>query len=276
MFFNTRTKVEKLHIALDELGYRKKNNLIFSDFYNETKRTLTRTAGINGMAEIFEFYNLVANNWDLLIELISGQHKHSAYFMSLEFQGNEILELINEEDAEGTTVITNALNSNPLEIIVFDSENLYIARKIDGVFRFVDDNDWEFYFKASLLKSFKFSFFTRIGEKLFQMTCNDDLDIYITNNATTLDILHNEENGALVIVDYSRDENDQILAHIYCDIVGKGKKYGVCQIDAVTEIDGSLWEMCLLMATCTFFVYNKKLKSNEDNSMALALFALNN
>ncbi|MCL2234628.1 MAG: hypothetical protein FWC02_03010 [Firmicutes bacterium] len=275
MFF-TKGKVEKLHIALDEIGYRKKENLVFSEFLNETKKTLTRCSGTDGMAEIFEWFNLLSNNWDLLMELSQGRHKYSSYFKEIEFGGNEILELLSEENAEGTTVVTNALSKNPLEVSVFDSENSYIAQKVDGVFRFVDDDDWEFYLKASILKSFKFSFYKRSGEKMFQMTCNEDLDIYLTNNTTTLDIKVAEDEDTLIIVDYSRPEDDQQLAYVYADIVGKGKKYGACQIDALTEMDGSLWELCLLMAMCTFFIYNKRLKSDENNNLAAAWFSLNN
>jgi len=275
MFF-TKGKIEKLHIALDEIGYRKKKNLVFDEFLCETKKTLTRCNGTDGMAEIFDWFNTVSKNWDLLIELSQGRHKYSSYFNSIGFRGNEILELLGEQDAEGTTVITNALSKDPQEVAVFSSEDSYIAQKVDGVFRFVDDDDWEYYLKATILKPFKFSFYTRAGEKLFQMTCDDDLDIYLVNNATSYDIQFAEDSDTLIIVDHSRSKDDQELAYIYSDIVGKGKKYGACQIDAITEMDGSQWELCLLIAMCTFFIYNKKLKSDENNSAALAWFALNN
>jgi len=210
------------------------------------------------------------------MELSTGQHKYSEYFRSLAFQGNDILELLKEDESEGTVVITNALNRNEFEISVFDAESSYIAKKENGVLRFVDDDDWEYYIKGSMMTSYKFNLFTRMGEKLFQITCNDDLDIYITNNETNIDVLIDEDTDVLYIVDYSRADDDQQIACIYADIVGKGKKFGACQIDCLTEIDGNQWELCLLIGMCTFLIYNKKLKSDEAATAAMSWFALNN
>ena len=272
IFFETKGSVEKLHLALDEIGYQKKENLNFSDFLNQTKKTLTRTSGTFGMSEILEWFNLASDNWQMLESLARGTHKHSEYFKSLPFRGNEILELLNDEDCEGATVITNALTKDPKEINVFDSENSYTVKRVDGAFRFVDDDDWEYYVQPTFLKSYKFSFCKRDGKKLFQMTCNDDLDIYLTNNNTSLDILIDEENDVVVIADYSRPKDEQEIAYIYSDIIGKGNKYGACQIYPVAEMDGSTWELCLLIAMCTFFIYNAKIQTD---TMAMAWFLLN-
>jgi len=186
------------------------------------------------------------------------------------------LELLKEEEAEGTVVITNALNRKEFTISVFDAENSYIAKKENGVIRFVDDDDWEYYISGSMMTSYKFNLFSRCGKKLFQLTCNDNLDIYLVNNNTSLDVLIDEDSGVLVVVDYSRDADDQQIAYIYADIMGKGKKYGACQIECVTQIDGSMWELCLLIGMCTFLIYNRKLKSEEQKTLAMTAFFLNN
>ena len=193
----------------------------------------------------------------------------------MQFQGNDILELLKEDEAEGTVVITNALNRNEFDISVFGAETAYSVKKENGIMHFVDDDDWEYYISTSMMTPHKLNLFTREGKKLFQITCNDDLDIYLVNNETSLEVLINEENDTLVIADTSRKDDEQEIAYIYADIVGKGNKYGACQIDLLTEIDGSLWELCLLIAMCTFLIYNRKIKSDRNNTLAMAWFGLN-
>jgi len=37
------------------------------------------------MNEVFEFFYTVVDNWEVLLELSTGQHKYSELFKSLEF-----------------------------------------------------------------------------------------------------------------------------------------------------------------------------------------------
>jgi len=273
MFFLTQNKVIDLHYALDQLGYRKNNSLDFDDFSDYIMKILTRAIGTGGMNEIFNHYLKICDNWDILVKLSSGQHKLSEFFKSLKFSKITPLKLLTEEEAQATVVVTNALNRKEFEISVFDSETYYEIKKEDGKIR-IDIEDWEYYIGGSILSSYKFNLFTKGGDKLFQITCDKDLDILTKNNESSIDVLYNEDNGLITIINEDRDKDDQEIAYIYSDILEKGK-YGACQIDFLTNIDGKEWEVCILIGMCTFLIYNRKLKSDEGTNLLAAWYILN-
>jgi len=217
---------------------------------------------------------MIDKNWKFLWKLFEGYHKHSEYFKSLQFKGNDILQLEKEEDCAGIYVITNALFKRKTDCFIFDLNNYFEIINNKNIY-YLDTKDFEIYVKQSKWKKYEYNFYDKTNSKfLFKITCNDNLDVYLTNNFTSLDILINK-NGMPEIIDKTIKEKDNVIASIFSDIMGKNYKHGIARIIFYKEVDDYIWEICILIAMCTYMIYNNKLLAIHNHYIAMMGMSLN-
>lgn len=262
----TRGFIEKIRAYFDELGIDGQEGISFDDFEKTAIKTLNRAKDLSDAKMVIFCYQYCEKHWHN-IEIMFD--KHLDKWQEYTFEGASNVNVVDDEDAQGVYVITNALEKNPKMVFItstsYDDE-LYAFSHKNGKFGFEDGN---YYLKYAKTNAGKMKLFDKNDRVLCNIVLSDTNDIFLENNYTNFELviqnLSDDEDAPNTFVGVfnrlyieSLDDDDYIdsnymIADIEWDLVDARKELGVARLTIYKAVDDI--EPLLHFAASTFLLF---------------------
>lgn len=259
----TREFLIKAHNAFDELGYRPDHlNFNYDRFCECAIKTLNRTEELQDAIEAAKLWQFVNSHFGKIHQLAN---KHERFWNSLSYADNELLSIIDDEKAQGSYFITNAIESNYKKILLssvsYDDEQGYSQFEFSDCQLFQDSN---YTLHWCTMDYRKMTIVDKNNKNLCAIFMDNDGEIVLKNNFTSYEIV-NYDSGAIGIYEkeYIKKLDDQdpnpkqMIASIEWDILSEKSKLGLAKT-VLFDGDGDL-ELFLLFSLSTFILFKRRI-----------------
>lgn len=257
MLPRTRDFLIKAHEALNELGCELKNSdFNYDKFFECGINTINHTREFADTKDAVWMFSWLDANFDKLIE--KGM-KYNEFWDSLPHEGRELLAIVDDEEAVGVYIVSNAYfqdyNSISVSSQSFDGEHFVLYNE-HGLFSLYG-NESTYFLRHSKMSSQKMVLLDNTKNKLALLVLSDNYDVFLENNKTDYDIKLYESGMAVFRKSYLEecDEVDieQCSAFIQWDIIEDNSQFGVSRLEVYDEdID---IELVLLFAASCLLIY---------------------
>lgn len=242
MLKSTEKFLIESHIAFDELGYHPLDHHIsFKKLQNATIKTLNHTKELEDSIDVVNMFKFLSTNMDKLCSKIE---RHSDFWKSLPYEGNELLSLVSDEETFGTYFITNAFDSKYDKVFIcghdLDDDCLVGVSHSGGKF-FIDDKDFEYYLRFSKISSTKMVLLDKRDNKLCVLVLSEDNNVFLENNKTDYEIILYEGGMGIYKKDYidslrgKEPEFENINAFIEWDILETDSEFGLSRLECFDD-----------------------------------------
>lgn len=102
----TRSFIEKVHDAFDELNYRETQQLDFNKFEEAAVKTLTHCKDLPDAINAVCMYQFCLKKWNKIVKIFD---KKLSVFNEYDFEDNSLITVVSDKDALGTYYITIAM-----------------------------------------------------------------------------------------------------------------------------------------------------------------------
>ena len=260
----TRSFIEKVHDAFDELNYRETQQLDFNKFEEAAVKTLTHCKDLPDAINAVRMYQFCLKKWNKIVKIFD---KKLSVFNEYDFEDNSLITVVSDKDALGTYYITNGINKKVKEIFVashsFDEEMFVLGSNMGRFTIFVDGN---YYIKYSKMSAKKMKLFNNRNDCLCNIVLSDDLGIFLENNLTPYYLVVYEDFVGIYdrkyidgLADKDIIDTEKLLADIEWDILEKKSDLGLAKLNVYAP-DQDL-EMLLLFATSTFLIFQQYMQA---------------
>lgn len=271
----------KAHEALNELGFRVKNSyeMNYSKFIKAAVNTLNHTKELEDAINCVRMIQFCNKEFDKITKAIDKKHDK---WLSMPYEGNELISLDNDDDAAGNWYITNGIDKNKFKDLYLSSvmtgDELYdFMRKGD---KYAIEEDYEYYIKPSFMSSVKMKLYNKHDKKIANIVLSDELNVFLEDNSTGIEILVNDYGMVLYPKDYidslhgNYDDMDtkKLFAMIEWDVLEEKNEAGLVKVtnfNEKTDID-----LVLTIAASTFIMFKRYMDSERSASIALSTWSL--
>jgi len=277
MFGFTDRFLKKSHEAFEELGYYTKTGVINDEeFLQKAIYTVNHTDQLIDAINATRMVQFIFWNKEKIAKAVS---KNWAQWNSMKYVGNELLSLVNDEDAIGKYYITNAYSKNGKTIYISGAtfgEDLYFLDEKHGKY-FIGENNGTYYIRKSMFTSSEIVLLNNKDEKLAVIALTNDCQILLKNNKTPFEIVLYEGFMGIYSKNYieslhgGEPDINNLLAAIEWDILVKNSKYAVAKLSNFRE--ESDLNMFILFAAAAMLSYNNYIKESNLISINAAIIA---
>ena len=236
MLGSTKELLNNARIYFDELGYHfhvNEEEINYEKFVNCFYDTLNHTETFKDAIEAIKMFKYLDNKFDKIVDVI---YKYPEYFDSLEYGQNEILSLVNDDEAIGTYNVSNAIFEKWSDVFV-------LGQPIDEPFALVYEdskfsvyNDEPTYFlRYSRVSKEKMVLVDKYDNKLAIIKLNKNLDIEINNNYTNYEVVNVDGVTFIYRKGEKEKSEDNYDAVMYWDILDKNSKVGLTRFTIYEE-----------------------------------------
>lgn len=304
MIMISRKFIEKVHDAFDELNYREKEQPDYEKFEKAAVRTLTHCKELSDAIDAVRMFQFCVTKWKKICKMFNSK---AQIFNEYEYEGNSLISVVSDEEAQGTYYITNGIfgkvkkivfanytpdessdNSHKDSIFDFDrsNEKKVFVNEDDSMFSFGVRNggftsfdDGNYYIKYAKMSSVKMKLFDNNKNCLCNIVLSSNLGIFLENNSTQYDLVEYDNCIGIYERSYtdSLDDEDEIdtekcVADIEWDILDAKKYLGVAKLNVYSPNQDM--EMLLLFATSTFLTFQRFKQAQKNSAAAMSYWAL--
>lgn len=263
----TNKFVSETYAAFRTLGYLPKEGPFSQDdFIKAAVSTLCRADELSDAICAVNAIQFCLKKWDDIEQI---PIKKSDVWAGLSFDGGPSISLVSEEEALGTYYITNAITKKWKELYL-------VSASLDNDIYQIERSGSEFFIdgyslKYKALSENKLNIFSPQGQKLCQVVLSESNGIFLKKNNTDLGIIE-LNNGATCVAHRAYAESvpprgkiddDEIVAIIDWDIVGKKSELGVAKLDVYEEVTEEQMYLLWCLAASTFLLYRRFVESEK-------------
>lgn len=307
----SRKFIEKVHGAFDELNYREKEHPNYEKFERYAVRTLTHCKELSDAIDAVRMIRFCIKKWKKIEKMFS---RKLQLFNEYDYEGNSLISVVSDEEAQGTYYITNGIFGNVKKIVFanFTHDELSGDSQHDSIFDFGHNNekiatsngneediksnnsmfafgsrnggftafdDGNYYIKYAKMSSVKMKLFDNNKTCLCNIVLSKNLEIFLENNSTQYDIV---EYGNCIGI-YERSYTDSLDDE---DEIDTEK----CVADIEWDIlDAKKYlgvaklnvyspnqdmEMLLLFAASTFLTFQRFKQAQKNSEAAIGYWAV--
>lgn len=272
----TRDFLIKAHEAFDELGYRPSTPSISFDKLQESAiKTLNHTKELEDSINAARMYQFLVKNFE---KVCSKVQKHYDFWKTIPYEGNELIALVSDEEAQGTYFITNSFDSDYKRVFAcghsFDDDCVIGVNYSGGKFSF-DDADQEYYLRFSKMSSTKMVLLDKNGNKKCIIVLSKDCNVFLENNNTDYEIVLYESGMGIYKKSYidslhgGEPDLEQLYAFVEWDILEEKSEFGLARLD-LYEADSDL-ELFMIFAMSCFLLFRSYIKGSTSSIVATSI-----
>lgn len=268
----TKDLLNKAHIAFDEFGYKPSSDQIsYVDLYSCMVKTLNHTKELEDAIETIKLFHFLYKNFEKICSCVT---KHYDYWQSLPYEGNEMLSLVDDDEATGVYFITNAFDKDFKHVYacshsLTDNNGVNVNYHL-GKFSFEID-DPRYFLRFSKLSPSKMVLLDKSDNKLCVIVLSEDYQVFLENNKTDYEIVLYEGGMGIYKKSYIKSlggydpDTDNMLAFIEWDIIDEKVNLGIARLDFYGP-DGDV-ELFLMFAMSCFLLFRSFIKKIESVSL---------
>lgn len=266
----TRGFVEKIRTYFDELGIEAKDGISYREFEKQSIKTINRCKDLSDSQNAIQFYNYCSFKWKKIEKIFT---KYLEVWKEYKFEDSALIETVDdEEDAEGTYTITNAITDNREIFLTSKSfeDELYSFKYHKGRYVLNDDNNY--YLKYSKTNPCVMKLFNNEDELLCNIILSEDMEIFLEKNKTKYELVIKKaeeddeaDEGSFVgifeksyidsLADTDYIEFENMVADIEWDLLKEKSDVGVARLNLYKELDDT--DTLFYFATSTFLLYKE-------------------
>lgn len=270
----TKEFIRKAHGMLDELNYHETQRPDFDKFNENATKTLTLCETIEDARNAVLMYQFCLKNWEKIERMFE---KKLGNYNNYQYNGNSLINIIAEEDAEGTFYITNGINRDVHEIMIAsqsideDTKSFFVSTQKRKYFIY---EDGDYYITHAKKEHGTMKMYNKIDSCVCDIVLSESLDIFLENNRTPYELIAYEDCIGVYDKAYIEglskiEEADpkNFLASIEWDLIDEKSDLGIAKVDVYSE-DIEI-EVVLLFAIATFlsfqrFMVNEKREDRKE------------
>lgn len=271
----------KAHEALNELGFHVKNSyeMNYGKFIKTAINTLNHTKGLEDAINCVRMIQFCNKEFDKIAKAIDKKHDK---WLSMPYEGAELISLVNDDDAAGCWYITNGIDKNKFKDLYLSSvmtgDELYpFMRKGD---KYAIEEEYEYYIKPSFMSSVKMKLYNKHDKKIANIVLSEELNVFLEDNSTGVEILVNDYGMVLypkeyidsLHGDYDDMDTERTFATIEWDILEKNNEAGLVKVtnyNENTDID-----LVLTVAASTSLMFKRYMDSERSATISLSTWSL--
>lgn len=253
----TRKFIETIKIYFDELNYRETKKLDYEKFETAFFKTLSCAKDLEDAIEAIRMFQYCSKHWNKIDKMFKTKLET---FNEYDYEGNSIIQVVDEEEAYGTYYVTNAINKKIKEVYAvsqsIDENFLTFDYKGSNFFVYQDGN---YYISYSRLSN-TMKLFNKNKKCLCNIVLSEKGGILLKNNHTNFELIKYDDCIGVYQKEYidslhNKDKIDtnSLLADIEWIPYGRKVKYGITQLNVYSEVDE---EILLLLSAATFLLFN--------------------
>lgn len=265
----------KAHEAFNELNFHPMSSKDMDEdaFIKAAVKTLNHTKDLADAQDCVRMIQFCLKDFDKIAKAID---KHAEEWASMPFEGNDLLSIVDDDEAAGTYFVTNGIEKNGKEIylssIAFGDEEMYVFERKGNKYTLGDDSPY--YIKPSAMTSTKMKLYGKDDGKLANIVLSKDMNVFLENNKTGVDIVINDGEMDIYSQEYLGSipedgyiEGKNMFACIEWDILDKDSKVGVAKI---TNFSDSIdIDLILIIAASTFLLFKRYLDAQTATNIAI-------
>lgn len=310
MIMISRKFIEKIHDAFDELNYREKEHPDYEKFERAAVRTLTHCKELSDAIDAVCMIRFCIKKWKKIEKMF---RRKLQLFNEYDYEGNSLISVVSDEEAQGTYYITNGIFGNAKKIVFaintpndlpdnshYDSisdfghsnektataneneddinsdNSLFAFGSRNGGFTVFDDGNC--YIKYAKMSSVKMKLFDNNKNCLCNIVLSSNLGIFLENNSTQYEIVEYDNCVGIYERSYtdSLDDEDEIdTEKCLADI--EWDILDTKKYLGVAKLNvyspNQDMEMFLLFAASTFLTFQRFKQAQKNSAAAMSYWA---
>lgn len=270
----TRSFIEKVHDAFDEIEYHTNTMPVFKDFKQKIVYAITHARKLEDAINAIRMLQFCINEWDKIQKIFSN---HLQTWKEYRWEGSSLLNYCSDDDAIGNYYFTNAIGSDYKLVYCLSAslENeLFEFDYSHGSFKIDDDS--KYYIRYSKMSSTKMKLFDDYDECIANIVLSDKCEVFLDKNETPFEIVLQDGHIEIYRKDYYDDLDDddfidqeEMVAAIEWDILEKKSDFGVSLLTLFEDVSDDEIEMLFLIAASTFLLFKSYMSAVNTTNLAL-------
>ena len=262
----TRSFIEKVHVAFDELNYHVDSFLSYADFIKKVIFCLNHAESLYDARTVIRMAKFCIKKWKDIENIFS--YKLSVWREYI-WEGNSIISYCDDDDACGEYYLTNGLTDDydTIYLTGLFFENIYIEFQTKGG-KIRVSNDSKYYLKFGFINPSVIKLHDENDKCIANIVLSEKMEIFLEKNQTPFHIVINESHMEVYDIDYyeSLDMHDYIdpeemIAEMEWDVIEERSEYGVTKLTIYEDV-GDLIDILFLFSASTFLLY-RSFKKHE-------------